>query len=48
MRSITNGSLTDRDRLLGYTLGEFYQELDLYILECKQKEKELEKLKNNR
>lgn len=45
LRGMTNGSLSERDRLLTYTLGEFYQEMSLFITECELKEKELKKLK---
>lgn len=43
-RSIVNGVISERDRLLNYTTGEFYQELSLFIQETEQRTKELEKL----
>lgn len=46
MRSITNGVLSERDRLLNYTVGEFFQELSLFIQEQEARIKELEKLKH--
>jgi hypothetical protein len=45
---MANGQLADRDRLLTYTIGEFYQEMSLFLMECKQKNEELEKLKSKR
>lgn len=44
LRSITNGVISERDRLLEYSIGELYQELSLFIQETEQKNKELEKL----
>ena len=44
MRSMTNGVISERDRLFSYTVGEFYQELSLYIQEVETKNKEYEKL----
>jgi len=43
-RSITNGVISERDRLFSYTVGEYYQELSLFIQECETKQKEYEKL----
>lgn len=43
-RSITGGVLSERDRLFEYTVGEYYQELSLFIQEIETKNKELEKL----
>lgn len=43
-RSITGGVLSERDRLFEYTVGEYFQELSLFIQETEQKNKELEKL----
>lgn len=48
MRGMTNGVLSERDRLFQYTIGEFYQELSLYIEECDAKEKQLAKIKNSK
>lgn len=48
MRSMTNGVLAERDRLLNYTIGEFYSEMSLFITECEIRERELEKLKLKR
>lgn len=40
-RAITDGVISERDRLLNYTIGEFYQELSLYIQEVETKNKSL-------
>lgn len=45
LRAMANGSIAERDRLLQYTVGEFYQELSLFLEECAAKKKELDKLK---
>lgn len=45
---MVKGNLAERDRLLTYTIGEFYQEFSLFLTECDIKEKEMEKLKNKR
>jgi hypothetical protein len=45
LRSMTGGNLAERDRLLEYTTGEFYQEFSLFITECQEREKEMEKFK---
>lgn len=44
IRAIAKGSLSDRDRLFEYTIGEFYQELSLYLQESEQKKKETDEL----
>lgn len=46
IRGMTEGVLSERDRLLQYTIGEFYQELSLFIEECDKKKKYLDSLKN--
>lgn len=43
-RSITGGVLSERDRLFEYTVGEYMQELSLFIQEVEQKQKEYEKM----
>jgi hypothetical protein len=43
MRSIVSGVISERDRILQYTIGEFYQELSLFIQEVETKNKEIEK-----
>jgi hypothetical protein len=43
-RAIVNGVISERDRLLSYTVSEFYQELSLYIQEVETKNKEIEKI----
>jgi len=45
LRGMTEGVLSERDRLLQYTVGEFYQELSLFLEECQRRKKELEDLK---
>jgi hypothetical protein len=39
MKSVTNGSLIERDRLLEYTVGSYFNEINLFISMNKQKEK---------
>lgn len=46
LRAMVNGNLSERDRLLSYTTGEFYTEFSLFISECDQKNKEMEAMKN--
>lgn len=43
IRSITSGVISDRDHLLTYTIGEFYQEMSLFLTESEIKNKELQK-----
>lgn len=43
-RAITGGVISERDRLFEYTIGEYYQELSMFIQEVDQKNKEIEKL----
>lgn len=43
MRAIVSGVISERDRILQYTTGEFFQELSLYIQEIDIKNKEMEK-----
>lgn len=43
-RSMTAGVLSERDRLFGYTVGEYFQELSLFIQEIELKNKELDKI----
>jgi hypothetical protein len=44
LRSMANGVVSERDRLLNYTVGELYQELSLFIQETEQKSREMEKI----
>lgn len=46
MRGITEGKLSERDRLLQYSVGEFYQELSLFVEESEARKKYLDSLKN--
>lgn len=46
IRSMTDGVLSERDRLLRYTIGEFYQEMSLFLEEQDVKKKQLDKIKN--
>jgi len=41
---MTEGVLSERDRLLQYTIGEFYQELSLFIEEGEARKKALDKI----
>jgi hypothetical protein len=45
IRAITNGVLSERDRLLGYTVAEFYQEMSLFIEESEKRKAEFEKMR---
>lgn len=45
IRGMTDGVLSERDRLLQYTIGEFYQELSLFIEEGEARKKYLDNLK---
>lgn len=38
MRSVTNGVISERDRLMDYTIGSFYNEMSLFIEEQEKKE----------
>lgn len=40
-RSMTASVISERDRLLNYSVGEFYQELSLFIQEVETRNKEL-------
>lgn len=42
---MTNGVLSERDLLLSYTIGEYYNEMSLFIEEQERKKKELEEIK---
>lgn len=44
MRGMTDGVISERDRLQQYTIGEFYQELSLFLEECAKKKEHLDKL----
>lgn len=44
MRGMAEGVISERDRLLQYTVGEFYQELSLYVEEADARKKYLDKL----
>ena len=43
-RSITDGVISERDRLFTYTVGEYFQEMSLFIQEVETRNAELEKL----
>lgn len=45
LRGMTGGNLAERDRLLQYTVGQFYQELSLFLEETAKKKKHLDQLK---
>lgn len=42
IRGMTEGVLSERDRLLQYSVGEFYQELSLFIEEGEARKKYLD------
>lgn len=44
LRAMTNGVITERDRLLQYTVGQVYQELSLFLEETARREKQLKEL----
>lgn len=41
---MTDGVISERDRLLQYGVGEFYQELSLFVEESEARKKYLDKL----
>lgn len=41
VRAITNGVLSERDHLLSYSIGEFYNEMSLFIEEQELKARAL-------
>jgi len=45
IRAITNGVLSERDLLLSYFIGEFYNEMSLFIEEQEMKKKALDEAK---
>lgn len=45
MRAMVEGVPSERDRLLQYSIGEFFQELSLFIEESEERKKVLDKLK---
>ena len=45
MRAISEGVISERDRLLSYTIGEYYNEMSLFIEEQEKKKKEAEEYK---
>ena len=48
IRNMANGVLSERDRLLEYTIGEFYTDFSLFITESELRKKELDELKAKR
>jgi hypothetical protein len=48
IRTITNGVLSERDRLMSYTIGAFYSEMKIFLLECDLKQKEYDKINNKK
>jgi len=42
IRAITKGSISDRDLLLSYTIGEYYNEMSLFIEEEEKKKKAID------
>lgn len=47
IRYITKGVLSERDLLLSYTVGEFYNEMSLFIEEQEREKKALAEAKVN-
>jgi hypothetical protein len=45
LRAISEGVISERDRLLNYTIGEFYNEQSLFIEEQEKLKQQTEKLK---
>lgn len=43
LRGMTDGNLAERDRLLYYTVGEFYNEMSLFVQEQEERKAELDK-----
>lgn len=44
-RAVANGVPSERDLILGYTVGEFYNEMSLFIEESEKRKEEFDKLK---
>jgi hypothetical protein len=42
---MTEGVLSERDRLLNYSVGEFYQELSLFIEESEERKKYIDSVR---
>lgn len=47
IRSMTEGVLSERDRLFRYTVGEFFQEMSLFLEEVEVKKKQIDKIKTS-
>ena len=47
MRGMVGGDLQQRDRLYYYTIGEFYQEMSLFLEECDIREEEMKKYRSS-
>jgi hypothetical protein len=45
IRAVTNGVISERDLLLSYGIGEFYNEMSLFIEEMELKKKNYEEAK---
>lgn len=45
MRAVTNGVLSERDRLLKYTVAEYYNEMMLFISEQEKIKADINKTK---
>lgn len=44
-RAVVNGVISERDRLFEYSVGEFFQELSLFLQEVETKNREIEQMK---
>ena len=47
-RAVTNGVPSERDLLLNYSVGEFYNEMSLFIEENEKRKEEIEKMKKKK
>lgn len=48
MLAVVNGVLSERDYLLGYTMGEYYNEMSLFIEIQEIKKKQIEEMKRKK
>ncbi len=48
LRAVSKGVLRERDYLLNYTIGEFYNEMSLFIEETENKIRQIEEMKRRK
>lgn len=48
IRALTGGVLSERDYLLSYTVGEYFQELSLFIEESEKRNKQMEEIRRKK